>query len=286
MQRHILLPLRRAFAHATAFYWGQGIADDVPALSYYLVLSLAPFTLGLGTIATLIFGAHLQATDIAHAVARFLPASVRGNVVQLVLTTKHDSARLLVLAVLAMLWTSSGAIGVIERCLARLTGATRYPVVWGKLRNVALGGSLCLLLVFVVALASLAGGLREYIPHQDALVLGVLLWVLDIVGATFFCVLIFRFGVRGGVGWRAALSGALPTAFMLQLTPLLVGFYFSFFARAAAASIFLSFAVVLLGCFGLALGFLIGVGVCAKTHNRLVAAHAAILSTNGPEHEQ
>jgi uncharacterized BrkB/YihY/UPF0761 family membrane protein len=37
---------RRAFD----FYWGTGIADDVPALTYYLVLSLAPVALGLAAL--------------------------------------------------------------------------------------------------------------------------------------------------------------------------------------------------------------------------------------------
>jgi len=32
------------------FWWGTGLADDVPALTYYLVLSLGPFALGLAAI--------------------------------------------------------------------------------------------------------------------------------------------------------------------------------------------------------------------------------------------
>ena len=36
------------------FYWGQGIADDVPALTYYLLLSLAPLALGLAAVQALL----------------------------------------------------------------------------------------------------------------------------------------------------------------------------------------------------------------------------------------
>jgi len=42
--------IRRAADRVVQFYWGQGIADDVPALTYYLVLSLAPFALGVAAL--------------------------------------------------------------------------------------------------------------------------------------------------------------------------------------------------------------------------------------------
>ena len=264
-----LLSFRRAFRYIDNFYWGSGITNDVPALSYYLVLSLAPFTLGLAVLSALIFGADLQAADIAHTVARFLPPSVRGSVVKLVLTTKHDSTRLLILAVLAMLWTGSSAIGVIERVLARLTGARRHRVVHWRLHNMALGAVLCLLLLLAIGIASLAAGLKAYLPHEVDL-LGIPLLLLDVAGAVFFCGLIFRYATRDGVCWRAALAGALPAALMLQIAPLLVGLYFHALARPVAASIFISFAVVLLGCFVLAVGLLVGAGVCARMQKRLV----------------
>ncbi len=44
--------MRRAGKRAFHFWWGQGIADDVPALAYYLVLSLAPFVLGFSDEST------------------------------------------------------------------------------------------------------------------------------------------------------------------------------------------------------------------------------------------
>jgi len=46
--------MRRAFQRIFDFYWGQGIADDVPALTYYLLLSLAPLALGLAAIQALL----------------------------------------------------------------------------------------------------------------------------------------------------------------------------------------------------------------------------------------
>src|SRR5919206_4153147 len=109
---------RRAFD----FYWGQGIADDVPALTYYLLLSLAPFALGMAALEALLLDDFVGATQVAEQINRFLPEEVHGDVQRLVVGTHDNSIPLLLLAVATMLWTSSGAIGVIERCESRMLG--------------------------------------------------------------------------------------------------------------------------------------------------------------------
>jgi len=244
-----------------SFYWGSGIADDVPALAYYLVLSLAPFALGLTALASLIFGQHLQASYISREITRYLPTSIRSDVNSLVRGAEHDSTRILLLSIAAMLWTSSAAIGVIERCLARLVKAPRHPMIRGRLRNIGFGGVFALLLIFAVAATSLFGGVQSYLPNE--VYLPSLLTVFNMVGTFLFCSLIYRFVPRGGISWQAALLGAIPAAVVLQLAPILVGFYFRALAHPATASIFISFAVVLFGCFLLSIGFLVGAGVAA-----------------------
>src|SRR5687767_15086252 len=108
--------MRRAAARVFAFYWGQGIADDVPALTYYLVLSLGPFALGLAALEASLLSDVLSAVEVADQLNRFLPDAVHDDIRSLVLGTREDSPQLLAIALVAMLWTSSGAIGVIERC--------------------------------------------------------------------------------------------------------------------------------------------------------------------------
>ena len=56
-----------------AFYWGTGIADDVPALTYYLVLSLAPVALGLAALEALLLSNTQAAINVADGLNRFLP---------------------------------------------------------------------------------------------------------------------------------------------------------------------------------------------------------------------
>src|SRR5919206_2648948 len=110
--RHVRGIGRRIFD----FYWGTGIADDVPALTYYLLLSLAPFALGLAALQALLLKNVLSAIEVADQINRFLPDAVHSDITQLVLGTRSNSPLLLAVAVGTMLWTSSGAIGVLQRC--------------------------------------------------------------------------------------------------------------------------------------------------------------------------
>src|SRR3712207_433545 len=132
--------MRAAGQRVFDFWWGQGIADDVPALAYYLLLSLAPFALGLAALEALLLEDFLSALEVAEQLNRFLPDAVHEDVNSLVTQTRDNSPLLLGLAVAAMLWTTSGAIGVIERCESRMLDCPRHDVVRGRLRNVGLGG--------------------------------------------------------------------------------------------------------------------------------------------------
>src|SRR5919206_2248555 len=101
--RHVRGIGRRIFD----FYWGQGIADDVPALTYYFLLSLASFALGLAALQALLLKNVLSAIEVADQINRFLPDAVHSDITQLVLGTRSNSPLLLAVAVGTMLWTSS-----------------------------------------------------------------------------------------------------------------------------------------------------------------------------------
>ena len=90
--------MRRVFQRIFDFYWGQGIADDVPALTYYLLLSLAPLALGLAAIQALLLKNVLSAIEVADQLNRFLPNAVHGDITRLVLGTRSNSPQLLAAA--------------------------------------------------------------------------------------------------------------------------------------------------------------------------------------------
>jgi len=256
----------RSFAHrAYDFYWGNGIADDVPALTYYLLLSLAPFALGIAALEALLLNDLLSAIEVASQLNRFLPEAVHGDVNDLVIGTRDNSPLLLAVALFTMLWTTSGAIGVIERVESRMLDCPRHNVVVGRIRNGVLG------LLVGLAFASAAAGapvIGDVVRRIDFLP-----GVLNMVGAILVFTVIYRYAPRSTLGWRPSIIGALPAGLVLQAVPAIVGLYFDAAAGFAAVRIFLLLAVLLLGLYAMALGLLVGAGVAVKLE--LKARHRA-----------
>jgi uncharacterized BrkB/YihY/UPF0761 family membrane protein len=101
--------VRRIVDRTFAFYWGQGIADDVPALTYYLVLSLAPVALGLAALEALLLSDTQSALHVADGLNRFLPDAVHADIRHLVLGTRDNSPVLLAVATITITtWWSGG----------------------------------------------------------------------------------------------------------------------------------------------------------------------------------
>jgi membrane protein len=262
--------VRRLPQRIFAFYWGQGIADDVPALTYYLVLSLAPFALGVAAIEALLLSDVLAATEVADQVNRFLPVAVHGDIERLVVGTRDNSPLLIAIAVIAMLWTTSGAIGVIERVESRILEARRHNVVVGRARNVVLGALVALAVVAASAGAPVIGDVSSDLDLRSEVPNGLLLAV-NALGSVVVFALVYRYAPRTPLRWRSAFVGALPAGIALQLVPVVVGLYFGSAAGFAAVRVFLLLAVLLLGLYVMAMVMLVGAGL-ATQHERGVRA--------------
>ena len=252
--------MRRLFDQVFTFYWGEGIADDVPALTYYLVLSLAPFALGLAALEALLLKDVLSALQVVDQLNRFLPETLHDDIRRLVLGTRDDSPLLLGVAIIAMLWTTSGAIGVIERCLARITSGPRHHIVVGRLRNVMLGG----LVAVAVILASLSISVVSdfsYKLRADSSIPGPTLIVFNTLGSILVFAAIYHFAPLARIGWIPALKGAVPAGIAIQAVPAIVGLYVGWAAGFAAVQVFLLLAIVLLGLYIVAMAMLVGAGL-------------------------
>jgi membrane protein len=252
--------VRRLPARAFAFYWGQGIADDVPALTYYLVLSLAPVALGLAALQALLLSDVRSALSVVDAINRLLPDAVHGDIRQLVLGTRDNSPQLLTLALLAMLWTTSGAIGVIERCESRILECPRHNLITGRLRNMALGAGVALMVVAAIGSAPVIGNVADALDTRNT-VPGWLLLVLNTLGSILVFALLYHFAPRTRPNWRACVLGAVPAGIAIQAVPSIVGLYLSAGAGFAAVRLFLLLAVILLGLYVIALVTLVGAGL-------------------------
>ena len=246
---------RRAFA----FYWGTGIADDVPALTYYLVLSLAPVALGLAALeALLLSDTQAGASTSPTASTASCPTPRTRDIRHLVLGTRDNSPVLLAIALATMLWTTSGAIGVIERCESRILDCERHDIVTGRLRNMALGA-----------------GHRDHGPRGErrraghrrrrrraerpAHAAGQRCSSSSTRSARSSSSRCSTTGRRArGRNWRACLLGAVPAGIAIQAVPSIVGLYFGAGAGFAAVRLFLLLAVIIAGLYIIALVTLVG----------------------------
>ena len=260
--------MRRLADRVYAFYWGEGIADDVPALTYYLVLSLAPFALGLAALEALLLEDVISALQVADQLNRFLPEAVHGDIRRLVLGTRDNSPLLLGLALAAMLWTTSGGIGVIERCLSRILDCPRHHVAIGRLRNLLLGAGVAAAVILASLSTSVVSDISYQLRPGEGLP-GPVVLLGNTLGSVLVFASIYRYAPLTRLSWRSAVRGGLPAGVALQAVPAIVGLYVGATAGFAAVRLFLVLAIILLGLYIVALAVLVGAGVAAHTERRM-----------------
>jgi uncharacterized BrkB/YihY/UPF0761 family membrane protein len=266
--------VRRAWGDFSALYWGSGICDDVPALAWFLLVSLLPLTLGLTALAALALGDYAEAQSLAERASRVLPRDVHDQLVQLILRTHKQSPLLIVGSVAAMVWVSSGAVGVVDRCMARLLALRRRGPVLGKLRNLALAAALAVVILLLVLATSAGTGLVDRLGGASALVRAFTPLVSLAIGAGF-CAGLYRVLSGGAVTMRAALTGGLTGGLILLVTPTVAGYYLSVAASRTPVGIFLVLAGVVFTCYVVALGLLLGAGVSVRVQLRHPLGQAA-----------
>lgn len=251
----------RAVDQAIDFYWGSGICDDVPALAWFLVSALVPLALGLTALASIVLGDYEEAQAVAERAARLFPEGVSDQLVQLILRTHRDSPLLLAGSVALMVWTSAGAVGVLERCMSRLAGRDRFGPVSGKLRHLGMAGGVALVVMLMVLAGSKATGLQDRLAVPAA---GWLLVLASFAATGVLCGGLYRYCPRGGIPWRAAAVGAAPAAVALQLVPIAASYYLSWVAGRTPVQVFLVLAGVMFTCYLAALALLVGAGIALR----------------------
>jgi membrane protein len=252
--------LRRAAHRVESFYWASGLSDDVPALAWYLVGACVPLTLGIAALAALVLGDAAQAEAVATKLASVLPPGARDQVIELVLRTHRNSPLLLAVAIVAMVWAGAGATGVIERVESRLLAAQRPGPIALKLHHLALAAGMVLMIALMTAAATESTNLRGRLGLE---IPGWLLSVGSALVIAAICSLLYRFATTRRIRWRAALHGGVPAAVVLELTPLLAGYYARAVAGRTPVQVFLVLAGLLFTCYLIAQGLLIGAGLAA-----------------------
>jgi uncharacterized BrkB/YihY/UPF0761 family membrane protein len=256
-------PARRALGELVGLYWESGVGDDVPALAWFLLSSLVPLALGLTALATVVLGDYAQAQSIAERVSRVLPSDVHDQLVQLILRTKRDSPLLIAVSIVGMLWTCSGAVGVLGRCVTRLLALPGPGIVRGKLRNLGVAGALTILIVLMVLVASVGTGIARRL-EVDSVLVRLAVPLISIMITVLVCGGVYWLLAAGNLRGRSALAGGLIAGLILQLTPTAAGYYLRYIAGHTPVELFLMLAGVLFTCYAAAIGLLIGAGVTAR----------------------
>jgi uncharacterized BrkB/YihY/UPF0761 family membrane protein len=255
--------VRRVLRELVGLYWESGVSADVPALAWYLLSSLVPLAVGLTALAAVALGDYSEAQALAARVSRVLPEDVHDQIVALVLRTKKDSPLLIAGAIVGMVWTSSGSVGVIDRWLSQALSIKGPNPVLGKLRNIGVAFAVAVLVVVMVLLATTGTGLVDRL-HLNATLVRVGLPLLLLAVIVLICASVFR--VLGGerVNWHAALAGGGVSGVILLITPTVAGYYTRWVANNTPVKVFLVLAGVLFTCYIVALGLLLGAGVVAR----------------------
>jgi uncharacterized BrkB/YihY/UPF0761 family membrane protein len=246
-----------------ALYWESGVADDVPAMAWFLLSSLVPLALGLTALAAVLLGDYAQAQALSARLSRVLPKDVHDQIVQLILRTKRDSPLLITGSIIAMVWVCSGAVGVLSRCLSRLLGRSGVGLVIGKLRNLGVAAAVTTMIVVMVIVASSGTGLVERL-HVNPTLIRVAVALASAAAIVAICAIVLR--VLGGdsLRWRAALAGGAISGVILWLTPTVAGYYLRFVAGRTPVELFLMLTGVLITCYVAALGLLLGAAFAAR----------------------
>jgi uncharacterized BrkB/YihY/UPF0761 family membrane protein len=247
------------------FYWGQGLANDVPALTYYLTVSLVPFAFGVSVLIALIIGEPSLQTDAIKQIGRYLPPTGQDALEEVIRQTAAQAPLFLSLAVVIMIWTSSAAVGVIERCLARILSRPGQNFVVGKLRNLAVGAGFAFIVVFMVFIAALTSGLLGDIFAQSK----VWLPIIQLFSSILMVGFIYKLAPSGGLHWKSALTGSVPAGLVLQIIPLALGLYVSAVSVRSSAGIFLTLSGILFSLWLIAQVLIIGAALAALQEQNL-----------------
>jgi membrane protein len=243
------------------------VCDDVPALAWFLVSALVPLTLGLTALGTVLLGDYAKAQALAQRVAKVLPSDVSDQVVQLILRTRRDSPILIAISIVLMVWTSSGAVGVVERVISRLLGRPRFGMVILKLRQLGLAAGVVLVVVLMVLAGAKATNLQSRLGFGGP----VAHWLFTLgsalaIGAV--CTSLYHFSPRDGIPWRDAAVGAIPAAIALELTPTVAAYYLRWIAGTTPVQVFLVLAGVLFTCYIAAIALMVGAAVAVRHGER------------------
>ncbi len=218
--------------------WNEDKAPQLgAALAYYTVFSLAPLTLVLLAVFSLVFGGSQQAHEkITEQMKYFIDPSAVQVIEQILDQASKPSSGVIatVIGVVIALFGASGVFGALQDALNTIWGVKPKPGLgirgFLKARFLSFGmvGGVCFLLLTSLAFSTLVKGLSGYLdqilPGGPVIPLAINL-VLDIVVITMMFALIFRFLPDAKIAWRDVWVGAGMTTVLFIIGKYALGLY-------------------------------------------------------------
>ncbi|ARK24986.1 hypothetical protein SporoP37_10220 [Sporosarcina sp. P37] len=215
-------------------FFKERFFDQAAQNAYYLLLSVLPFLLVVLSIVQFL---PVEEASILALLRPFVPDESFQLLEQSVQSMLYKShGKLLVLSVLAALWTSSVAVQSFARSLDLANQKIHRQPVWVSLIR-TLGVTVLFMLVVPLSLflPLIERLLRTVIAYYDVLeawegwlyVWPNIKWGLGTFFLFIFFLIFYQLVPTGKMKWKQALPGALLSAFGWQLVSLLFGDYVS-----------------------------------------------------------
>lgn len=218
--------------------WNEDKAPQLgAALAYYTVFSLAPLTLVLLAVFSLIFGGSQEAhAKITEQMKAFIDPSAVQVIEQILDKASKPKNGIIatVIGVVIALFGASGVFGALQDALNTIWGVKPKPgqgirgFLKARFLSFGMVGGVCFLLLVSLAFStlvqSLGGYLDKILPGGPALPLAINL-VLDLVVITMMFALIFRFLPDAKIAWRDVWVGAGMTTALFIIGKWALGLY-------------------------------------------------------------
>jgi len=247
--------------------------ETAAAIAYYSLFSIFPLLLFLVSGASYVLGSAARHEEIVHTVASYIPGSedLLLTIVRQVLSARGPVT---VIALVALLWSSSGVFSLLAAAIERPWPVRRPRPFWKqKLLGLGLAAMIGVLVIVAIAASSAAQLLHRY---GDALLPQQLVEALsgvDIIGYTIAVVanssaftLLYKWTPTVRVPWRAALVGAVPAGVAWEAAKAIFAWYLSTYAVRNFSLVYGSLGAVvalLLWIYLSAVILLLGAALCA-----------------------
>lgn len=263
------LPTVRELFSGTFRNW---LADDASttgaALAFYCAFSLAPLLVIVLALAGWIVGEASASSFLRDQLDMLFGSSTSQVVLDAVRNSQQsEGIWAAALSIVTLLIAATTVLAALDEALEKIFGGAPREgsgvVTWLRRRLLSLGFILTLAFLLMVSLtiSTVIGGLRAWVTHRYAGLLG-LIGVVDVILSlalmTSLFALIYRYVPASRLPWKLVVSGGMLTAVLFSIGKWAVGLYLAESTVPTAFGAAASFAALLLWLYYTAQIFLLG----------------------------